>query len=163
MKRILLATLLSLSFAASAEFDEKTAKGTKHSGSLMLGFGQGGTAFGFGYEYMFDQSGGFGGHLRIFPKDKHANGLTVIGGSMVHHFYKRSWDLSFSPSFNIINIDGANDNTTFGPGLSISLMNQITDMVSVGFDNSRYWVWFEDSSRGLAIDDFAVRVRINFN
>lgn len=168
MKRILFVTLLCLSFSATAQFDEKVAKAAKHSGSFLVGFGAGGTAFGFAYEFMPDQSLGFDGHLRVFPKDNQganqSQGLMVLGGSMVHHFYKRSWDLAFSPSFNIINIDATNgnDQTTFGPGLSISLMTQLTDQISVGFDNSRYWIWFDDDFRGSALDDFAIRIRSSF-
>lgn len=170
MKQLLIAALFILSFNVHAQLEEKIAKASPHNASVLLGFGTGGIAFGLTYEHMFDQSAGIGGHLRVFPKDDDApgisDGLTIIGASLSHHFYKRSWDLSFSPSLNIISIDSvranSNDETTLGPGLTIALMTQITDMISIGFDNSRYWVWFNGEYAGLSIDDFALRVRASF-
>ena len=167
--KALLAIFSLTTCLAHAQIEERTAKASHHNGAVTLGFGSGGTSFGLGYEYMYDQSAGVGGHMRIYQKDDTSpgtsNGLTIAGASMSHHFYKRSWDLSLSPSFNIINIDSVRPNgskSTMGPGLSISIMTQITDMISIGFDNSRFWVWFNDEYRGLAIDDFAFRLRASF-
>jgi hypothetical protein len=169
MKRFFLVLLMSISALSFAQSEERVAKASKHNGSAIVGFGTGGPSFGLAYEYMLDQSGGVGGHLRIFSKDDHTpgvnNGYTIVGGALHHHFYKRSWDLDFSPSFNIINIDvlgSGDDKTTFGPGLGISLMTQLTDMISVGFENARYWVWFNDDYGGMAIDDFALKIRASF-
>lgn len=168
MRRFFLLALMSFSALGFAQTDERTAKANKHNGSGVVGFGTGGPSFGLAYEYMFDQSAGLGGHLRIFSKDDDSpgvnNGYTIVGGALHHHFYKRSWDLSFSPSLNIINIDALNgdDKTAFGPGLGISLMTQLTDMISVGFDNARYWVWLNEDYGGMVIDDFALKVRASF-
>lgn len=170
MKRFVL-VLLSLGvFSAHAQMDDRTAKASTHNISVSSSFNRGGFNIGAAYEYMHDQSWGFGGHIRSFPKETDANnpgnGVMVIGALLGHHFYKRAWDLSFTPSFNVIKIDSVRttpgDTTTMGPGLTISLLWQIAEQVAVGFENSRYWVWFDDDYAGAVIDDLGVRVRVNF-
>ncbi|MGE0526882.1 MAG: hypothetical protein AB7G93_14980 [Bdellovibrionales bacterium] len=173
MKRLLiwllsLSCVTTLSLSASAQMDDHTAKGNTHNGFAMGSFTRAGFAFGLAYEYMFDASAGVGAHLRSFQKDRDegVNGYMVVGAAYVSHFYKRSWDLSFAPSFNIINVDSYRDRpddaTTMGPGLTISLLYQVAERVAIGFDNSRYWVWFDDDYAGLIIDDLAFKLRVNF-
>ena len=141
----------------------------------------GGFSLGAAYEFMYDSSTGVGAHIRTFTKQAEAtgpnppyvkehHGLMIFGATLGHHFFKGKWDLAFTPSFNIISIDSSDnstpprpdDATTMGPGLSIALLWQLTDMVAAGFDYSNYWVWFEEDHRGLAISDFAIKVKASF-
>ena len=170
MKHLLLAALCSFSLAVHAQGDDRTAKSSPHNVNVNGGFNYGGFTFGVGYEHMYDSSTGIGGHLRIFNKDDDAligmPGLTIIGATLGHHFYKRAWDLAFTPSFNLINIDaaraGQEDVTTFGPGMSISLVWAMTDRASFGFDFTNYWVWFDDDWKGTSIDDLSAKLRLSF-
>jgi hypothetical protein len=170
MKRLLCLLILMTSTSAFAQSDERSAKAATHNVSALLGHNAGGFNFGVSYEHMMDNSVGFGGHVRLFNKEdsgtNQVNGYMIIGGAMGYHFYKKNWDLSFSPSVNMINIDSVSANpddaSVIGPGLTISLVSQLTPNFAIGFDNSRYWVWFDDDYAGLAIDDFAVKARMSF-
>ncbi len=147
---------------------ESAVSPSTHSVFGNLGLNRGGVTMGVGYEHMLDAATGIGGHLRWFAKDdgttNPSNGLLILGGFAGHHFYKKSWDLSFGPSFNIINIEsvraGTDDETTLG--LSISLLWAVNSNVSIGFDNARYWVWFNDDYAGQIVDDLSFRVRAGF-
>ena len=171
MKRILvLAIWLSCASVSNAQTDERTAKSSPHNIYALASFGLGGFSFGAAYEFMSDNSAGLGGHIRVVNKENGpinaSNGYTIIGAQMGHHFYKKSWDLAFTPSANIINIDSVSlnpdDTSAFGPGLSISLLCSLTENFSLGFDNARYWVWFEEDYQGLVIDEFAIKGRFSF-
>ncbi len=119
---------------------------------------------------MMDASSGIGGHVRMYNKEdsgtNRANGYLILGASMGYHFYKKNWDLSFSPSLNMINIDAVGTNpddaSVLGPGLTIGLLCNVTRSFAIGFDNSKYWAWFDDDYAGLNIDDFAVKARLSF-
>lgn len=170
MKRLLFLMILLNSQLAIAQNDDRSAKGSTHNVSAVLGYNAGGFNFGAGYEHMMDNSVGIGGHVRIFNKEDSGtnttNGFMIIGGSMGYHFYKKNWDLSFTPSINMINIDSIvarpDDASAIGPGLSFGLVTQLTPNFALGFDNSRYWVWFDDDYAGGVIDDFAIKARMNF-
>lgn len=169
MQRLVLCLFLFGSMAATAQMDDRSAKGGPHNVSVVGGFNTGGFTFGAQYEFMHQDSSGIGAHLRWFNKEdsgpNQSHGLFIVGAGAGHHFYKKSWDLAFTPSLNILNIDSSgatDDSTTFGPGLSISLVCQITSAVAVGFDYSNYWVWFDDDYAGHLIDDMAVKLRMSF-
>lgn len=176
MKSLLIALLALGSLEIAAQTDDRSARGGEHNVSAVTSFSEYGFNFGAAYEYMMEDSLGFIGHLRFFDKDDDAeggyhDGIMIFGAGVGHHFYKKSWDLSFSPTFNIINIDDApngiggraeDDETTFGPGLSIALLTQLTPNVALGFDWSNYWVWFDDVYAGKRIDDLGVKVRVSF-
>lgn len=167
MKRLIFILITLSSVSVSAQSDE-AARSSKHNGYATLGINSGGLTFGAGYENMIDVGTGLTGGVRWFSKDdkRPANGLFIFGGGVAHHFYKKHWDLAFTPSMNVINIDTASraqdDVTTLGPGLSISLLWQASPRIAIGFDNTRYWVWFDDDYSGTLIDDLSVRMRASF-
>ena len=169
--RRLIFLLVSLSaISAAAQTEERSSRNNPHHLSAVGGFSEGGFTFGVAYEHLIDNSTGLGAHVRVFNKDDSApglaNGIMIVGAVAGHHFYKKNWDLAFTPSFNIINIDSVvaspDDASVVGPGLSISLLYNLTPNLAMGFDNSRYWVWFDDDYAGLAIDDFAIKVKMSF-
>ncbi len=187
MKHLLFAALLTLSSVAHAQLSGGSgysssssggmsstveAKASAHNFSVLGSMNRGGFAIGAGYEYMFDGATGVGGHIRTFPKEtgntagNNTNGYMIIGAQLAHHFYKKRWDLAFTPSFNIISIDSRtatpDDTTTMGPGMSISLLWQLTDRLALGFDYTNYWVWLEDDYAGLVISDMAVKFKAGF-
>jgi hypothetical protein len=165
---ILLLTLLT-SLSAYGQMDERNARAVPNNVLAQFGMNAGGLTLGFGYEYMFDQAQGIGGHFRYFSKDtsRGANGMTILGAMTGYHFFKRSWDFALSPSFNIIQIDSTSNTrasgTNMGPGLALSLTNQLNDHVAIGFEYSNWFVWFgKDYFRGLQISDLAIRLRYSF-
>lgn len=169
MQKLILCLFVFSSLNAAAQMEDRSPKGGPHNASAVAGFNRGGFTFGAAYEYMYQDSMGVGAHLRWFNKEdsgtNRANGLFIIGAGAGHHFYKKSWDLSFTPSLNIINIDSVgagDDSTTFGPGLSIALLCQVSSAVAVGFDFSNYYVWFDDDYAGQVISDMAFKIRMGF-
>lgn len=174
MKRIILVALACWTGTAFAQMD---AKARGHNFSVLGSFSPGGFALGAQYEYMYDGSTGIGGHIRTFPKSEASatnnnpdHGYMIFGAGLGHHFFKGKWDLAFTPTFNIISIDSASnanpprpdDATTMGPGLSIALLWAMTDAISLGFDYSNYWVWFEDDYKGHRISDMAIKLKFGF-
>ena len=174
MKRVIFAAVLFLSTGlAHAQLEDRTAKASPHNFSLNLAPSAGGISLGFAYEYMYDASTGVGAHIRTFSKEDSgpntSNGYMIVGAGLGHHFFKRSWDLSFTPSFNILSIDSINpnnrdDSTTMGPGLSIALVWAFTDRFAVGFDYQNYWVWFDEDWNGPQneISDLSIKLRASF-
>lgn len=170
-RHIFLPVLISfLANLAWAQADDRAGRVNPNSTSALLGYNAGGFNFGATFEHMMDSASGIGGQLRIFNKEdsgtNQTNGYLIFGGTFGYHFYKKNWDLSFTPSMNFINIDAATTNpddaTAIGPGLSIALLCNLTDNFALGFDNSRYWVWFNDDYAGLRIDDLAIKGRFSF-
>ncbi len=180
MIRVLLVTLAFSATTAFAQMDVKTAKASAHNFTGLLSMQTGGVSLGAGYEYMWDTSTGVGAHLRTFSKreagtganagDTTSHGFMIFGASLGHHFFKGKWDLAFTPSFNIINIDSLSkanpavpdDTMAMGPGMSISLVWLLTERISAGFDYSNYFVWFGDSYKGPVLSDFALKVKASF-
>lgn len=173
MKCILFASLLIWSGLAAAQMDVRSAKASTHNFSLLGSMAQGGFSLGANYEYMMDSSAGIVGHIRSFSKKTATtsspssfSGLNVVGVGLGHHFFKGKWDLAFTPTFNILQIDSLTANpgdvTTMGPGMSVSLLWVITERFGAGFDWSNYWVWFDEDYRGLRISDMAVKLRASF-
>ncbi len=165
MKRILLFVAFSFCFPAVAQLDSTANR----DGVMVLGsMSRGGFALGAAYEHLFENSTGLVGHFRMFQKDddKGANGYMIFGGGLSHHFYKKKWDLAFTPSFNVISIDSVTttpgDSTTMGPGLSIALLWTLTPKFSLGFDYNTYWVWFDEDYVGNVINDFAIKFKVAF-
>lgn len=169
MKSIILSLLLCAG-AAHAQLDDSAAGRTKHTINAVASMARGGFSIGASYEYMVDPSTGVGGQLRSFQKhDSGPNnypGITILGAVGAAHFYKKNWDLSFTPSFNIISIDSyttkPGDATTMGPGLSLGLTWALNPNVGLGFDYSNYWVWFQEDWRGNVVDDLAFRIKASF-
>jgi hypothetical protein len=170
MKHLLILMVWLTSTVAIAESDDRSAKASPHNVSALLGHNAGGFNFGVAYEHMLDNSMAFGAHVRMFNKEDSGtnlvNGYLIIGASAGFHFYKKTWDLGISPSVNMINIDSyrarPDDASVIGPGLGLSLLTNITSTFAIGFENAKYWVWFDDDYAGLAIDDFAVKARLSF-
>lgn len=168
MKRILIAALALCSSAAFAQMDVRTARASQHNFSALLSKNTGGFSLGAGYEYMYDGATGVGAHIRSFSKEDSGpnrnHGYMIFGAALGHHFFKGKWDLAFTPSFNMISIDALGttpgDSTTMGPGMSISLVWALTEMISLGFDYSNYWVWFDDDWAGLRMSDMALKLKI---
>ncbi len=170
MKSVFLFLALFGSFNVFAQTDAGSAKGGLHNASAVLSFPRGGFSFGLGYEYMMQDSMGFEAHLRMFNRNtdagKTADGMMIVGVGASHHFYKKSWDLSFTPSVNIMNIESAatngKDSTVFGPGLTVGLLTQVTPAIAIGVDWSNYWAWFDDDYAGKRVDDLAFKGRFSF-
>lgn len=168
MKHLLLGLILMCSSASFAAMDERPAPHGPHNAWGTGGFNLGGFTLGAGYEYSLDPAFGVGGYIREFPKDtkRGADGLVIVGAGAGYHFFKKSWDLAFTPGFAIVSIDSASalkdDTTTFGPSLGIGLMCQLTSIWAVGFENTRYWVWFSNDYQGELRDDMSIKVRASF-
>ncbi len=169
MKQTLLTFALVFFGIGTAAFaDDRPVLHGPHNVNGTLGFAPGGVTVSAGYEYLMDGSLGVGGYVRMFPKEtgprNAAPGILVLGVGAGHHFYKKNWDLSFTPSLGIINIDAiaGDDVTTLGPGLGIGLAYQLTGVWAVGFENTRYWVWFNSDYAGELRDDMSVKVRATF-
>lgn len=168
MKNLMLALVLCV--AANAQADDRSGKSGPHSVSAVASFPKGGFSLGGAYEYMMQDSLGIVGHFRFFAKEddpgNRSDGMVIIGAGASHHFYKKSWDLSFTPSFNIINIDsaavGGDDKMALGPGLTIAFLTQVSANVAIGFDWANYWVWFDDDYAGKKVDDLAIKLRLSF-
>lgn len=169
MKRLLFLVTLLGSLNASAQTDA-SAKAGANSVSALASFSQGGFNFGAAFEHLYTDSMGIDGHIRIFNRDSKApgtsDGLLIVGVGAAHHFYKKSWDLALTPSLNIINVDPASssvdDKTTFGPGMTISLLCQWTPHLAFGVDWANYWVWFDSDFAGKRVDDLAVKAQYSF-
>lgn len=164
-----------MSSGSSGASSAPDAKASLHNFSVLISMARGGAALGAAYEYMYEGSTGIGAHIRTFAKETSGDvieqgpGLMIVGAQLGHHFFKKRWDLAFTPSFNLISIDshvsGPNnpeDATTFGPGMSISLLWQITDRISAGFDYNNYWVWLDSDWAGHRISDMAFKLRVGF-
>lgn len=172
MKSIILSLLLCAG-VAHAQLDDTAMGRTKSAVNAVVSMAKGGFSIGASYEYMLDPSTGVGGQLRTFQKhDTGPNlypGVTILGAIGAAHFYKKNWDLSFTPSFNIISVDSyaasgtkPGDATTMGPGLSVGLTWAINQHVGLGFDYSNYWVWFQEDWRGPIVNDLAFRLKASF-
>ncbi|MGE4131289.1 MAG: hypothetical protein AB7F86_06600 [Bdellovibrionales bacterium] len=192
MKRIVLSAIFAFSGVAMAQMDAGgssssgsgfSSRSNVHNFSIVASKNYGGFSLGAAYEYMYEAATGIGGHIRSFSKEgsysgsgsgkltaRH-EGLMIFGAMLGHHFFKKHWDLAFTPSFNIISIDShygtpsstiPDDATTMGPGLSISLLWSITNSVGLGFDYSNYWVWFDDDWPGLRISDMGIKFKVAF-
>ena len=170
MKYFPLVAALLISITAFAQNEERMAPRGPHNVSVTGGFNRGGVTLGAEYEYMMDNAFGVGGHIRQFSKDsdatRAADGVFIAGVSAGHHFYKKTWDLSFTPGFDIISIDAVNSKpgsvTTVGPDLAIGLVCQVNSSVAVGFVNTHYWVWFDKNYAGSLRDDLSIKVRATF-
>lgn len=170
MKQLLILMACLTSTLAFAQGEDRSAKASPHNVAALLGHNAGGFNFGVAYEHMMDNSMGFGAHVRMFNKEDSGtntvNGYLIVGASLGYHFYKKTWDLGIAPSVNMINIDSyrarPDDASVLGPGLSLSLLSNITRTFAIGFENAKYWAWFDDDYAGLVIDDFAVKARMSF-
>lgn len=152
---------------ALAFFSTAASAAALHNAHVNAGMANGGFNFGAGYEYMYNQSQGLGGHFHYYSKDdkKGANGLMIFGAKTGFHFFKGDWDFALSPSVDIVNVDGAKgagSKMGFGPGLSIALMVALNERVAIGFDHVNHYVWFGDDYRGQVVDDLNFRVKIGF-
>ena len=133
-----------------------------------LGFWNGGMVLGADYEYLGKSEFGVGGYLRMYEKDEDNGvpGITSIGAFIRPHFNKKSWDFYVSPGFAIIKIDSdsanRDDATTLGPSLALGLMYEMSNSVSMGMESMSHWVWFDDDWRSQIVEDFTLRLRVNF-
>lgn len=173
MKRITLsfaALLLSWSGASFAANGTGPITSGLHSIYGAVGFTEGGFALGADYEYMGFSTFGLGGYLRMYQKDEDrgtaGNGVVTFGAFVRPHFSKKEWDFYVSPGFGIISIDAVGrtpgDSTTAGPSLALGLLYELTSTVSLGVENMRSWVWFDEDYRGLVVNDMMFKFRLNF-
>lgn len=138
-----------------------------HSVAVNAAMASGGFSLGGEYEYMLDRMTGVGGYARFFTKDDdHSKpGGFVIGGQARVHYPLGRYDIFASPGVAIISVDGSGtkgDATTLGPSLNFGILYQLNDRFALGFDDSKYWVWFDKDWRGLLIDELAVHLRATF-
>lgn len=170
MKVFICTLALLISTASFAQTEDRPGTRGPHNAAVTAGVNRGGLTLGGEYEYMLPSALGVGAHVREFPKDtgpvNATDGYLIVGVSASHHFYKKTWDLSFSPGFDIINIDAVNSKpgstTTAGPDLAIGLLCQVNSSVAIGFENTRYWVWFDKNYAGVLRDDLSFKVRATF-
>lgn len=163
MKFCAMTTTLILSFCWMSS---ASALGRNQVG-LNAGFNSGGFTLGGEYEYLSKRNLGYGAFARFFQKDdaRRANGLFVFGGQVRLHHLADDFDFSVAPGVAIINVDSANNtdnSTSFGPSFSLAVMYSLTPTVSLGLENSRYWIWFDEDLRGLQIDDTSFKFVANF-
>lgn len=131
---------------------------------INLGMAGGGLTLGADYEYLWKRSVGVGGFARFFQKDDPAHpGIFAVGANARVHHRVESVDLSVAPGFALINVDGAaKDTTSIGPTFSIAATFMITDAVSIGLENTGYWIWLDSDFRGQIVDDTSLRFTFNF-
>lgn len=155
----------SVSFGATSE---STYDSYNNAAYASLGFWEGGIAFGGDYEYAYDRIFGLGATARFYSKDSNSNGsgrssLFVLGGFIRPHFNRREWDFYVSPGFNLMIIDGPNDDdTVLGPSINYGLLYQIKRNVAVGVENSIFAGWFNNDYRGVLYLDLLGKARFSF-
>ncbi len=172
MANVLSKTLISLLMVFGAFTASAQGYGSPmHAIYGGLGFWTGGMVLGVDYEYLGKQDFGLGGYLRMYEQDedRQSPGVTTIGFFIRPHFNKKSWDFYVSPGFGIIKIDdydsnrnNGDDATTLGPSMALGLMYDLGGAISIGVESMSYWVWFEDDYRGQILEDFAMKLRVNF-
>ncbi|MCA9423358.1 MAG: outer membrane beta-barrel protein, partial [Nitrospira sp.] len=140
-----------------------------HSLYINFGLARGGMALGADYEYAIAEAHGIGGFLRFYDDDddrgSSGDGLMTFGMFIRPHFQKQNWDFYLSPGFGVQSIKATGsreDKTTMGPSLAIGLLYEIQSQISIGIENMRHYVWFEDDYRGLFLDDFMFKFRMRF-
>lgn len=155
----------SSSFAASSE---STFDTHDHGAYANLGFWQGGLVLGGDYEYAYDRTFGLGATARYYSRDNDRSGTGstsyfIIGGFVRPHFNRRAWDFYVSPGFNIMNLDGRNnDKTLIGPSVNYGLLYQVKRSVAIGIENSQFFCWFDRDYQGAILLDLLAKARISF-
>jgi hypothetical protein len=170
MVRLLIGLIIFASTGAFAQMSDP-AKAPPNNISATLSFANPSPVFGIAFEHMMKDSMGLGAGIKMWQKDSDAsnprNGYLIVGANAGYHFYKKDWDLSFTPSLNILNISaartGGKDATTLAPGVSFGILCQVAPNFAVGFDWSAYQAWFDKTYAGVTtIQDIAVRGRFHF-
>lgn len=168
MVRLLIGLMIFASTGAFAQMSDP-AKAPPNNISATLSFAAPSPVFGLAFEHMMKDSMGLGAALKLWQKEtgsKARDGYLIVGANAGYHFYKKEWDLSFTPSLNIMNINPAAANqksvTTLAPGVSFGILCQVAPTFGIGFDWSAYQAWFDSTYAGRMIQDIAVRGRFNF-
>jgi hypothetical protein len=159
----LLAVLAVFSMGTFAQ-----AQGNTIAGVFSIAQG-GNVSLGAEFEHEMERNYGVGGFVRFFQKDDDApgfsNGVTCFGADARVHLPQKRWDFSAAPGVSIINIDAVgrgDDSTTLGPSLFLTVAYQITDTMTVGLENQKYYVWFDKDYAGGIVDDLAFRFSASF-
>lgn len=154
---------------SQAASSETTYDIYNHAVYGTLGFWEGGMVIGGEYEYPHSRTFGIGGLARYYSKDSDrpsGNGGSsafVIGGFVRPHFNRRAWDLYVSPGFNLMMIDGPNDDeTVLGPSFTIGLLYQMKRTMALGIDHTTFVGWFNDDYRGAILIDVMAKMRFSF-
>lgn len=178
MFRLLFSLMLFGAVSANAQMSDPS-KAAPNNVSATLSFASSSPVFGIAFEHMMKDSFGIGAALKMWQKNavntaagaccnttRSRNGALVVGATASHHFYKKDWDLSFTPSLNIIQIKpyatGLKDATTLAPGLATGIVMQMTPAIAVGFEYALYQAWFDSDYNGLLVQDLGVRGRFSF-
>jgi hypothetical protein len=170
MVRLLIGLMIFASTGAFAQMSDPS-KAPPNNISATLSFAAPSPVFGIAFEHMMKDSMGLGAGLKMWQKEegsKARDGFLVVGVNAGYHFYKKDWDLSFTPSLNIMNIKGSvgshntKDATSLAPGVSFGILCQVAPNFGVGFDWSAYQAWFDSTYAGTMIQDIAVRGRFHF-
>lgn len=137
-----------------------------HNVYVNAGFAKGGLAFGADYETLTAAPFGLGGFFRMNQKDKDkgAPGIMSLGAFARQHMTKDKWDFYASPGFGIAMIDAAagDDETVFGPSLSIGMLYQTSPTVALGLENFHMFTWTGDDYRGDNLQEIMFKGRFNF-
>ncbi|MCB0367401.1 MAG: outer membrane beta-barrel protein [Bdellovibrionaceae bacterium] len=160
-----LALLIWAPLQSRAASSETTYDIYNHAVYGTIGFARGGLVIGGEYEYPYDRTFGLGGLARYYSKDKDKGepSVFVIGGFVRPHFNRREWDLYVSPGFNLMMIDGNNnDETVLGPSLSFGLLYQMKRTMAMGVDHTVWAGWFNDDFRGVILTDLMFKMRFSF-
>lgn len=131
------------------------------------GFSKGGLSFGADYENLSAQPFGLGGFARLSQKDKDkgAPGVFALGAFARPHFTKDRWDMYVSPGAGIAIIDSvgtADDETVFGPSVSIGILFQTTPNVALGLEDFHFFSWTGDDWKGMALQEIMFKGRYSF-
>lgn len=172
MFRLLISLILFGAVSANAQMSDPS-KAPPNNVSATLSFANPSPVIGIAFEHMMKDSFGIGAALKMWQKNsdttkpaRSRNGALVIGATASHHFYKKDWDLSFTPSLNIMQIKphatGAKDSTTLAPGLATGIVMQVTPAVAVGFEYALYQAWFDADYAGTVFQDLGIRGRFSF-
>lgn len=168
MVRLLIGLMIFASTGAFAQMNDPS-KAPPNNISATLSFARPAPVFGIAFEHIMRDSMGLGAGIKMWQKETGTlkqEGILIVGVNAAHHFYKKDWDLSFSPSLNIMNISsasaGGKDATTLAPGVSFGILCQVAPTIGVGFDWSAYQAWFDKDYAGRMIQDIAVRGRFSF-
>lgn len=129
-------------YTAPAARESSTVGG---NATAYLGFGSGAVNIGGEYEAVQSANHGFGGYFMFLTeKEDVRNQVITFGGFVKMHFMATdALEFYASPGFGIGMVDVGDDTeTTIGPSFRLGAMYRFTDLISVGWEHSFFYNWF---------------------
>jgi hypothetical protein len=123
--------------------------GSRDTLAGQIGFSQAAVGFGAEYEHRLDTMG-VGGYFNYSSEEKTAvkNQLMSFGGiAPIHLLDDTKLDVSIAPGFGITmvkGINGAEDQTVFGPLWKLSTYFKMNSSVKVGIQHTQLVNWFSN-------------------